>query len=930
MASAEKEQATLLREISYLTALIKQHKEPQPSSEVKDGTKQLHKASGFKVHLHHGSHQAMKTSWTSHENRERNETEVSGIVRHLVKKSSSVPTVSGPQGKNKNPHHRKHDSTLSFRTSSGENKCKREQITKHRVKLEPAEPRVKLKPNSVVELELPGNCKVKREHIAEHRVKREQNVQVMNTGHNTSQKNLRTVISKYSGGDFSSIDERKLSFDDKSIKVSIKNEFSEPLKRSRTVLAPTKHSGLVPSVQSKCSSSVGSAVSVTNDPPSNQARKSLSKYKWFGARQFDTVSQPSGMCKSSTSSLINARGSGQNVLPLRTVIAPVEQNKIDSILPKPLMTSTPDDVLLLQQQAPRIPLRRRSSERHKQTLKQSSAKVISSKYRLHKIGPQISSPPVPLPSTSRKIQRQKSLTLVKSRTKLVKKHIPISESSTPRPLLKRNTKYKYQVAHKHSESDSKQHTETPRSHKVHLGKPKSSRYRYVRSLSNSSSKSQRNWKSKYSLKRDNDTAMLIYLTHLLGRPVKNISNNKYKFVSAASNPNRITSRDFSLKRVKTLPSKSKLKLDRRMLAAKTKSTERYVVLNGFVYRSSARKLEKTQGAGAMPANRTKKTVVIRKINHAKMKMVTVNGVKFRMDQSGKTLQRIDSNTPVKTNVASMSRSTPASRRPITRLDIGGVTYYQSRPGTLVRATNLRNRIVASQVVHRSKSWAVASKQRQMKRQYCLYYQRFGRCNRGDKCPSIHDPEKVAVCKRFLRGTCNITDCPFSHKLSKEKMPVCSYFLRGVCTREHCPYLHVKVNQDAEVCNGFLAGYCPLGDKCKKKHTLVCQSFLKTGKCSVGKKCKLVHPNIRKRQLSSSTYQRPTKRRALATEVAQSDRSTTPVPESSATCVRPSVSKKLESMPAFIALEPDKEEVTIPVRQEMKPEKPMLQIRPNFT
>lgn len=54
-----------------------------------------------------------------------------------------------------------------------------------------------------------------------------------------------------------------------------------------------------------------------------------------------------------------------------------------------------------------------------------------------------------------------------------------------------------------------------------------------------------------------------------------------------------------------------MKLDRRMLAAKTKSTERYVVLNGFVYRSSARKLEKTQGAGAMPANRTKKTVVIR-------------------------------------------------------------------------------------------------------------------------------------------------------------------------------------------------------------------------------------------------------------------------------------------------------------------------------
>ncbi|KAG5849807.1 hypothetical protein ANANG_G00075620, partial [Anguilla anguilla] len=67
------------------------------------------------------------------------------------------------------------------------------------------------------------------------------------------------------------------------------------------------------------------------------------------------------------------------------------------------------------------------------------------------------------------------------------------------------------------------------------------------------------------------------------------------------------------------------------------------------------------------------------------------------------------------------------------------------------------------------------------RQYCMYYNRFGKCNRGNACPYIHDPDKVAVCTRFLRGTCKQTDgsCPFSHKLSKEKMPVCSYFLRGI-------------------------------------------------------------------------------------------------------------------------------------------------------
>ena len=83
----------------------------------------------------------------------------------------------------------------------------------------------------------------------------------------------------------------------------------------------------------------------------------------------------------------------------------------------------------------------------------------------------------------------------------------------------------------------------------------------------------------------------------------------------------------------------------------------------------------------------------------------------------------------------------------------------------------------------------------------MYYNRFGRCNRGERCPYVHDPEKVAVCtrcapppggrggtgqgcprlhpsdppcvRRFVRGTCKKTDgtCPFSHHVSKEKVSV---------------------------------------------------------------------------------------------------------------------------------------------------------------
>ncbi|XP_028818577.1 zinc finger CCCH domain-containing protein 3 isoform X1 [Denticeps clupeoides] len=154
------------------------------------------------------------------------------------------------------------------------------------------------------------------------------------------------------------------------------------------------------------------------------------------------------------------------------------------------------------------------------------------------------------------------------------------------------------------------------------------------------------------------------------------------------------------------------------------------------------------------------------------------------------------------------------------------------------------RHIASRAVQRSLAVIRQAHQRrrQQPSQYCMYYNRFGKCNRGHACPFIHDPDKVAVCTRFLRGTCKQTDgtCPFSHKVSKEKMPVCSYFLRGICNNSSCPYSHVYVSHKATVCQDFIRGYCPQGETCKKKHTLVCPSFSMKGFCPRGTKCKLLH------------------------------------------------------------------------------------------
>ncbi|XP_037530376.1 zinc finger CCCH domain-containing protein 3 [Nematolebias whitei] len=167
---------------------------------------------------------------------------------------------------------------------------------------------------------------------------------------------------------------------------------------------------------------------------------------------------------------------------------------------------------------------------------------------------------------------------------------------------------------------------------------------------------------------------------------------------------------------------------------------------------------------------------------------------------------------------------------------------------------------ASRAVQRSIAIIRHARQKKQQKQYCMYYNRFGKCNRGTSCPFIHDPDKVAVCTRFLRGTCKQADgaCPFSHKIAKEKMPVCSYFLKGTCNNNDCPYSHVYVSRKAEVCEDFVKGYCPEGEKCKKKHTLVCPDFSKSGSCPRGSCCKLQHRQRVKRS-PDGTASTPAKR-----------------------------------------------------------------------
>ncbi|XP_064332825.1 zinc finger CCCH domain-containing protein 3 isoform X2 [Camelus dromedarius] len=222
-----------------------------------------------------------------------------------------------------------------------------------------------------------------------------------------------------------------------------------------------------------------------------------------------------------------------------------------------------------------------------------------------------------------------------------------------------------------------------------------------------------------------------------------------------------------------------------------------------------------------------------------------------------------------------------------------------RTGRLDPASSC-SRSLASRAVQRSLAIVRQARQKRRKRkEYCMYYNRFGRCNRGERCPYIHDPEKVAVCTRFVRGTCKKTDgtCPFSHHVSKEKMPVCSYFLKGVCSNSSCPYSHVYVSRKAEVCTDFLKGYCPLGAKCKKKHTLLCPDFSRRGVCPRGAQCQLLHRN--QKHLGRRTAAPPAPEPSSAPP--RSRTSTSHGPRKSSAAQRPS--RQTTSSPTAVAAGP---------------------------
>ncbi|XP_078439178.1 uncharacterized protein LOC144709482 isoform X2 [Wolffia australiana] len=217
----------------------------------------------------------------------------------------------------------------------------------------------------------------------------------------------------------------------------------------------------------------------------------------------------------------------------------------------------------------------------------------------------------------------------------------------------------------------------------------------------------------------------------------------------------------------------------------------------------------------------------------------VGTIRYKMDPSRRTLIRIPDGqkTPACKRHPVFKGKTPVVPR---RLSIGNEEYVRVGNGNqLVRDPKKLVRILASEKIR----WSLHTARRKFarKQRYCQFFTRFGQCNKEEgKCPYIHDPTKIAICTKFLKGLCFEPNCKLTHKVIPERMPDCSYFLEGLCTNSNCAYRHVNVNPKASVCEGFLKGYCRDGDECRKKHSYVCPQFEASGNCPRGTACKLHH------------------------------------------------------------------------------------------
>ncbi|TRY67086.1 hypothetical protein TCAL_05151, partial [Tigriopus californicus] len=293
--------------------------------------------------------------------------------------------------------------------------------------------------------------------------------------------------------------------------------------------------------------------------------------------------------------------------------------------------------------------------------------------------------------------------------------------------------------------------------------------------------------------------------------------------------------------------------------------------------------------------------------------IQINGSAYRVSRNGRQLQRVHPGpVPLQPPVA------PASVGPQRVYLAQGGEFVEAAPGILRLS---RESMTRQSITHaRKKSIQTLLRSQTKSKQFCMFFNKFGRCQKRAQglCPYLHDPAKVAVCRRFLQGSCPkaADECLLTHKVSPDKMPACKFFQLGQCGRDHCPYNHVKVSADAALCPAFRQGYCPQGQACTLRHAMSDQTKAKVNPAPPKPRRKGVKEP--KPVLPQSADPQPTLE--PADSIMPSQRyfecaKDSPQADSPSTCPDPPVEVETKSQmafwPEFIALEPDDEGASDP-------------------
>jgi len=220
---------------------------------------------------------------------------------------------------------------------------------------------------------------------------------------------------------------------------------------------------------------------------------------------------------------------------------------------------------------------------------------------------------------------------------------------------------------------------------------------------------------------------------------------------------------------------------------------------------------------------------------SKLKRIGEHVYRVEGTGAGQTLTRQTSDTLSQVAAATAARrvATAASAAVTARLraqqqaastGVPTAVKGSSRAAALLASAKRQSRMRASQSLGKQ-AGLLAVRRRVFKRlnvsqrRPCPVFCRTGRCKEKNAglCAMTHDPDKVAVCPRWLLGKCTDANCTRQHQARTELMPICAYFLQGKCSHTECPYLHVKVDPGAPVCQAFMRGYCPKGRDCPMKH-----------------------------------------------------------------------------------------------------------------